>query len=564
VAGRRIVIEFLGKDVSAGSAAAAVEKKFGTLGASLDKIGQRAGLALGAGLAAASAAAVKFGQEASDLAETQSKATQVFGQESVSALDKFAASAAKNMGQSKQQALDAASTFAVFGKSAGLAGNDLVKFSTDFTGLASDLASFHNTSPQEAIDAIGAALRGEAEPMRRYGVLLDDASMRQEALKLGLIKTTKDALTPQQKVLAAQALIYKQTSDAQGDFARTGDGLANKQRKATANMANLRTEIGARVVPILLKLTDAGLKATDWVSKHQRLTGILVVSVAGLAATLYAVSLAMRAATAAAAIWKAAVIIARNVQLAWNLAMMANPIGLVVIAIAAFVAALVFAYKHSETFRAIVDKAFRAVKSAAEFAFNWIRDNWKLLLAIITGPIGLAVSAIAKNWDAIKSGAATAVTWITTKWNGLLSFFKALPGKMGNLFGGMWDGIKNAFRSALNWVIDRWNALSFTVPSVKVGKKTFGGQRIGTPNIPRLAFGGIVSARPGGILANIGEGGHDEAVTPLSGPNAPWWIKQGPNGDDRPIQVQVFLDGKQIQTSLQRLKRESGMALGLS
>jgi hypothetical protein len=47
--------------------------------------------------------------------------------------------------------------------------------------------------------------------LRQYGVLLDDASLRQAALELGIISTTKNALTPQQKVLAAQALIYKQT-----------------------------------------------------------------------------------------------------------------------------------------------------------------------------------------------------------------------------------------------------------------------------------------------------------------------------------------------------------------
>jgi hypothetical protein len=66
----------------------------------------------------------------------------------------------------------------VFGKSAGLAGDDLVKFSTDFTGLASDLASFNNTSPEEAITAIGSALRGEAEPLRRSAEATANATDR--------------------------------------------------------------------------------------------------------------------------------------------------------------------------------------------------------------------------------------------------------------------------------------------------------------------------------------------------------------------------------------------------
>jgi hypothetical protein len=73
---------------------------------------------------------------------------------------------------------------------------------------------------------------------------------------LGIIRTTKEALTPQQKVLAAQELIYQQTSAAQGDFQRTSDGLANSQRILNAQLSNIRTEIGTALLPIVLKLTQ--------------------------------------------------------------------------------------------------------------------------------------------------------------------------------------------------------------------------------------------------------------------------------------------------------------------
>ncbi len=210
-----------------------------------------------AATAAGAAFAVKYGRDAilaaSDLAETVSKVGVIFG-DSAKQVEAFAQEAATTLGQSQKQALDAAATFAVFGKSAGLAGDDLVKFSTDFTTLASDLASFNNTSPEEAILAIGSALRGEAEPLRRYGVLLDDASLRQAALELGIISTTKNALTPQQKVLAAQELIFRQTGDAQGDFARTSDGLANSQRILAAQLDNVKTTIGTALLPIATEL----------------------------------------------------------------------------------------------------------------------------------------------------------------------------------------------------------------------------------------------------------------------------------------------------------------------
>ena len=228
-----------------------------SFGSKVADFSKKAALAFAAAAAAAGAMAVKIGIEgvkaASDLSETISKVGVLFG-DSANEINKFAATAATKLGQTKQQALDAASTFATFGKAAGLTGQDLVKFSTGFTSLASDLASFNNTSPEQAIQAIGSALRGEAEPLRAYGVLLDDASLRQAALELGIVSTTKNALTPQQKVLAAQKLIYEQTGAAQGDFERTSDGLANRTRILTAELENAKTTIGAALLPIVLEV----------------------------------------------------------------------------------------------------------------------------------------------------------------------------------------------------------------------------------------------------------------------------------------------------------------------
>lgn len=240
------------------------EKTVEGMGGKFSSILTGIGVSVGMGIAGIATAAVGqvvsfMGESigaASDLGETLSKTNVLFG-ESSDAVVAFAENAALQFGQSQQQALDAAATFATFGKAAGLAGNDLVSFSTDFVGLASDLASFNNTSPEQAIDAIGAALRGESEPLRAYGVLLDDASMRQKALELGIIDNIKNALTPQQKVLAAQALIYEQTGAAQGDFARTSDGLANQQRILAAQMDNLKSTLGQALLPVVLAVVSA-------------------------------------------------------------------------------------------------------------------------------------------------------------------------------------------------------------------------------------------------------------------------------------------------------------------
>jgi hypothetical protein len=184
---------------------------------------------------------------ASDLAEAGTAITAVFG-DADATIQKFAAGSANSLGQSTNQTLDAARVFGVFGKSAGLGGEELASFSTDFITLAGDLASFNNTSPEEAIQALGAGLRGESEPLRKYGVLLDDAALKARATELGIYSGT-GALTAQQKVLASQAEIMAQTGVAQGDFAKTSGGLANQQRILEAGMTNLSTAFGALFLP---------------------------------------------------------------------------------------------------------------------------------------------------------------------------------------------------------------------------------------------------------------------------------------------------------------------------
>lgn len=239
-----------------------VKKSFGLVGKEADRAGKASGkkFTSGFGSAVKLVGAGFLGtqivgflkdsvNEASDLNEAGTALNQVFGK-GTRVVNDFAADSAKALGLSNLAAKQAAQTFGVYGKAAGLAGNANAKFSTKLVRLASDLASFYNTSPEEAIQAIGAGLRGEAEPLRRYGVLLDDATLRQEALRQGLVKTTKEALTPQQRVLAAQAVIMRQSKVAQGDFARTSGGLANQQRILAAEVSNLKGQLGKELLPI--------------------------------------------------------------------------------------------------------------------------------------------------------------------------------------------------------------------------------------------------------------------------------------------------------------------------
>lgn len=228
------------------------EKELGRVESGLDRTaGQMMKLGAGATAAAgiAGAALWKLGDAASDLAETQSKTNQVFG-EAASKVEAWASTADRAAGLSKRSAMDAASTFGALFTNIGKSADEAADMSLKMTKLAADMASFGNTSPEEAIQALGAALRGESEPIRKYNVLLDDATLKQRAMALGIYEGT-GSLSTQQRAQAAYAEILAQTTKIQGDFARTADGAANQGRVLAAQMDNLKTSIGAGVTPAM-------------------------------------------------------------------------------------------------------------------------------------------------------------------------------------------------------------------------------------------------------------------------------------------------------------------------
>lgn len=248
---------------------------------------------------------------ASDLSEAGNKLQVLFGP-AAPKVQQWAAGAARSLGLSELAAGNAAATFGIMAKAAGLAGQDAATFSTDFARLAGDLASFNNTSPEQAIEAIGSALRGEAEPIRAYGVLLDDATLRQEALRLGLIKTVSTALTPSQRVLAAQAAIYKQTSAAQGDFAKTSGGLANQQRILAAQFTNVQAQLGEKLLPAAVAtvtfLNDSAIPAAVALGNGFAAIPGPIKAVIGTAVGLAVVGVAVQAITVKAAAAKIAMV----------------------------------------------------------------------------------------------------------------------------------------------------------------------------------------------------------------------------------------------------------------
>jgi phage-related protein len=210
-----------------------------------------------AGLFAAAFAAEKVGEflkdsvmQASDLSESASKVGVVFGANSQQVLD-FGTVAAHTLGISNQQALEATGTFGNLFRAIGLTTGTSADMSTKLVGLAGDLASFNNLDPTDVLDKLRSGLVGETEPLRDLGININDAALKQKALQLGL-DASGPTLSAATKAQAAYALILEQTSLAQGDFSRTGGGLANQTRIISAEFADVKSNVGAGFLPFVL------------------------------------------------------------------------------------------------------------------------------------------------------------------------------------------------------------------------------------------------------------------------------------------------------------------------
>ena len=214
------------------------------------------GGAVVASLAVAGTAAVGFLastiEPASDLNETISKTTVVFGDNAAQILE-WSKTTATSLGLSQNSALTAAATYGNLFRAMEISEETSSKMSIGLVQLAGDLASFNNMDPTEVLDKLRAGLTGETEPLKSLGVNINQALLEQKALELGLWDGV-DALDASAKAQASYALIMEQTALAQGDFARTSDGLANQQRILKAQFDNVRATIGTALLPVMTTL----------------------------------------------------------------------------------------------------------------------------------------------------------------------------------------------------------------------------------------------------------------------------------------------------------------------
>jgi hypothetical protein len=189
---------------------------------------------------------------ASDLAETISKVGAVFGSSS-----KLVTGAADEMAQAfgipKREFLDAASQFGLIAKGMGQSESAAAAMSVKFAKLAADAASFYNVPVSVALEKIRAGLTGESEPLKAFGVIMDETTMKAYAVSHGLARKGEE-LSNSAKLAARAALIEQGLATATGDLERTQSGAANQVRKFWGTLENLGDTLGAVILPGFTKM----------------------------------------------------------------------------------------------------------------------------------------------------------------------------------------------------------------------------------------------------------------------------------------------------------------------
>lgn len=338
------------------------------------------------------------------------------------------------------------------------------------------------------------------------------------------------------------ASLEKQARNATGGirtaFANFDNAIQRGIQSIVTSIGGGDLEAGQRKISDLISSVAKSLgdllenfgKFVKFVIDNKDIIGPIVVSVTVFVGIITALASVIKIATIAMGIF--------------NAVLAANPIALVAIALVALVAGLVYFFTQTETGREIVESFFDFLQSAFKNVVTWASNAWDRVVGVFSDA-----------WRGIQNIFSNVGSFFRGVWNTIVGVFGSVGIAIGNAIGGAVKGVVNSilgfaentingFIRAINTALDAINK----IPGVNIG-------RLGLLNIPRLADGGIVPATPGGILANIGEGGEAEAVIPLS--KLDKMIKGDTNNtDNSKIEINVsgvFATSKQEQRNVAEL-----------
>ncbi|RGC68418.1 Phage-related minor tail protein [Micromonospora sp. MW-13] len=328
---------------------------------------------------------------------------------------------------------------------------------------------------------------------------------------------------PTEREAAAVALFGTKAEDLQGALAgldldtaakSLGEvgGAAGKMGDTLEQTSGQKLEAFKRQAQAALveKLAEAipVIEATfGWLQRNSGWVGPLATGLGLLAGVIGLIVLGTK-------LWAAA-------QIALNVAMMLNPVGLIILAVIGLIAVIVGLWMKFAGFRDFWIMVWEAIKTAAiavwDFLVAAFQFWWKTFSGFWTGVGRFFV----KLWNGIVDGAKTGWRNITTTFDLVVKFVTGLPKRLARAASGMWDGIKNSFRAAVNWIIGKWNNLSLTIGGGSIMGMSIPSVTLATPNIPYLAKGGhimqagtAVVGERGPELVHLGRGA---TVQPLTG-----------------------------------------------
>ena len=467
--------------------AAAARRDLDKTAGSVGKVEQ--GLAGAAVPAAAALAAVGLfatgaSKAASDVEQSFGALESVFGDQA-DAAKRMSESAATSVGLASADYAQMAATLASQLRNMGVAEEDLLPMTERLIAQGSDMAATFGGPTSDAVAAISSLLRGERDPIERYGVSIKDATIQAELAAAGLDNLTGEAKTAA-STQATLALLTDQTANAQGAFAREADTAAGASARANAQWTNAQAAIGEVLLPLLVAASTILGDVAGWMTENAEVAQILLGVIAGVAAAVLLANIALKAYRAAQVAVQVATKIWTGLQWLLNTALAANPIGLVVLAIAALVAIFVIAYNKSETFRRIVDGVFRAVQKIVGTVVDFIVNLFGELGDALAGPFEALVGIVRDVFRTIKGIVSGAVEFIE----------------------GLIEGITGAFEGVADFV-DTINPFAAAAPPA-AGGAAVGARGVAAP-VPGLRGGrtrlsATVTHRiddPGGALARV-------------------------------------------------------------
>lgn len=293
---------------------------------------------------------------ASDLQQSTGAVESVF-KEQADQIKALADAAAESVGLSKNQYNELATVMGAQLKNLGTEQDQIVGKTTDLITLGADLAATFGGTTADAVSALSSLMRGERDPIERYGVSIKAADIEARLAAEGLDELEGEAKTAAE-TQALMAILMEQTADATGQFKREIDSVAGAQQVATAEWENARAELGEQLLPIAADVAEKLAEMAQWAGENPELFREIATTVGIATGVIYGVITAVK-------LWTAA-------QTALNFALNANPIGVVITAIGLVSLAVYEAYQHFEWFRDFVDGMAQEVAKDIAYMVDWL------------------------------------------------------------------------------------------------------------------------------------------------------------------------------------------------